>query len=53
MSPVINPALNPASKPVLKTLNPVQVLDKNTVQLMACEYDLLVVDKEDLRVTEC
>jgi hypothetical protein len=32
-------------------LNPVQVLDKNTVKLVAGEYDLLVVDKEEEGVT--
>lgn len=29
-----------------------QVLDKNTVKLVAAEYDLLVVDKEEVSVTD-
>jgi uncharacterized protein YccT (UPF0319 family) len=29
-----------------------QVLDKNTVKLVASEYDLLVVDKEEVSVTD-
>jgi hypothetical protein len=31
---------------------PPQVLDKNTVKLVAAEYDLLVVDKEEAGVTD-
>jgi hypothetical protein len=28
------------------------VLDKNTVKLVAAEYDLLVIDKEEVSVTD-
>lgn len=32
--------------------SPPQVLDKNTVKLVAGEYDLLVIDKEEVSVTD-
>jgi hypothetical protein len=37
-------------KGIMLSMN--QVLDKNTVKLVAGEYDLLVVDKEEAGVTD-
>jgi hypothetical protein len=45
------PVRRPPSTPAFHPATP-QVLDKNTVKLVAGEYDLLVVDKEELGVTD-
>lgn len=44
--------LIPSNKLMFVMWDVLQVLDKNTVKLVAGEYDLLVIDKEEVNVTD-